>query len=83
MYVLLFLLNIGSLKIADLHRREYIIPVETIFIGEDTEIAQLVLDNISVENHTTSENIPLFINNGVVKKLKTSELYNDWIKENI
>jgi len=85
-YPLIFIeskLHIGSLKISDLHRREYIIPVETVFVGEDTEIEQLLMDNISVENHTESESIPLLVNKGVVKKLKASELYNDWIEENI
>lgn len=70
-------LHIKNLKISNLVRREYITPVDTIHIKGETEIDQLVLENISVENHTDAESIPLFVNNGNVKYLIASGLYND------
>jgi len=69
-------LYIKALKISSLHRREYIIPVETIHIGENTTIEQLVLDNITTENHTEST-FAFLCNHGTVKHFHTNALYED------
>lgn len=78
-YPLIFIedgLYIKALKISDLHRVEYITPIDTIFIGKDTVIEQMVLENITTENHTEKP-MPFFTNCGEVKNLHTNVLYED------
>lgn len=70
-------LRIRGLRISDLHRREEINPISTIFVGKNTEIEQLTLTNITTENHTGSAEMPFFDNNGEVKYLKAEMLFAD------
>ena len=69
-------LNIKALKISNLHRVEYNVPVDTIRVAPNTTIEQLVLDNITTENHTDSE-MPFFTKCGEVKNLHANALYAD------
>ena len=55
-----------NISIAELHRREYNVAVETLHIGANTTVENLILDNITVENRTGLE-MPFFVNNGTVK----------------
>lgn len=66
--------KIKNLKISEFHRREYVNPVETIFIGKNTVIDNLILENITTENHTDKEDMPLLINNGTIKSLNGSNV---------
>jgi len=70
-------LRIRALRISDLHRREEINPVSTICVREDTEIDQLILTNITTENHTGCPEMPLFDNRGTVRSLKAEMLFAD------
>ena len=67
--------RIKNLKITDLYRKEYNIPVETIHIGEKTMVDNLILDNIVAENHT-GEEMPMLVNNGSVKRFVTNNIMN-------
>jgi hypothetical protein len=62
-------LVIRNLRIAELHRREYINPISTVYVGQHTVIDHLILDHITSENHTDSPEMPLFVNEGTVKRL--------------
>jgi len=70
-------LRIKALKIANLHRREYINTIPTILICENTEIEQFVLDNITTENHVNNDPMPLFVNRGTIKHISTNMLFED------
>lgn len=60
--------KVRHMSINGLCRREYENPVATIQIDEKAEVEHLAINNISTENHTGFE-MPLFVNNGTVKKL--------------
>ncbi len=65
--------RIKNLKITDLYRKEYNIPVETIYIGENTVVDNLILENIVTENHT-GEEMPMLLNNGRVERIVTNNM---------
>ena len=69
------LLYIKSLKIENLHRKEYNTPIDTIYVCNDTEIDNLILENIATENHCNQNEMPLLTNNGLIKKLHTNSVY--------
>ena len=78
-YPLIFIedgLYVKTLKIADLHRVEYINPVDTILVCNNTIIDELILENITTENYT-GKPMPLFTQRGEIKHLHTSALYAD------
>ena len=75
--------KIKNLKITDLHRREYINPVETIHIGKDTVINNLILDNITTENHTESSEMPIFVNLGTVNDMWVTNIFVEGEKVDI
>ncbi|MBR2951017.1 MAG: hypothetical protein IKC46_14370 [Lachnospiraceae bacterium] len=78
-YPLIFIddeLYIKALKIADLHRVEYVIPIDTILVRENTVIEQMILENITTENHT-GEPMRFFRNCGTINHLHTNALYED------
>ena len=70
-------LYIKSLKISNMHRAEYVNPVSTIFVGHDTVIDRLMLDNISTDNHTDAQEIPLLVNEGQIKYFDAINLFSD------
>ena len=43
-------------------------PVETVYVGENTLVDTLVLENITTENYT-EEPMPLFVNKGKIDQL--------------
>ena len=69
-------LLIGSLRISELHRREEENTVETIYVDENAEIRDLVLDHVVTENHVGGE-MPLFVNRGKVDRLSARDLLAD------
>lgn len=64
---------IGKLKIADVYRKEYNVPVETLYIGESAVVEELTLENINVENHT-GEKMSEVVQRGNVNKWKGQDL---------
>ena len=65
--------HVKNLKIDTLHRREYNVPVESFFVGENATVENMIIDNITVENYTESE-IPFFVNNGDIKYLNLKNI---------
>jgi len=69
-------LHIKNLHIHDLHRREYINPVETLHVGWETRVDHLVLRNITSENHTNADRVPMWVNHGRVNVI-AQDVYED------
>jgi len=69
-------LDIRNLMISDVYRREYVYAVPTVRIDEETVVENLILQNITAENHTDEEDMPLFVNNGTVKESTVQNLYD-------
>lgn len=65
--------RVRNLKITDVYRKEYNIPVQTIYTGWGAVVENLILDTIVSENHTGQE-MPMFVNNGKVSKLTVKNL---------
>lgn len=68
--------KVTNLKIADVRRDEYVLPIDTIWIGERATVDNLILDNIVTENHT-GEPMPFFTNLGQVNGLTATNLRED------
>lgn len=65
--------TIKNLSISKVHRREYKVPIETLSIGANAVVENLILDDITVENHTGQE-MPFFVNHGEVKRLSARNI---------
>ena len=70
-------IHVKGLKVSNLHRREYINPVATFRIREESIVEKLILDNITTENHTEGENMPLIENFGEIKNLYSNMVFAD------
>ena len=57
-----------------LHRREYVTPIETVYVGEKAQVDRLILENVTQENHTSGE-MPLLVNNGTIAHLTLRDVY--------
>ena len=66
--------KVKHLKISDMYRREYITPVETIRIYAGGEVDSLILENISTENYTQEEHMPILVNYGTIRHLDTKNI---------
>ena len=66
--------KVRHLKISDLYRREYTIPADTIRICDGGEVDTLILENISTENHTQAGDMPILVNNGVIRRLDAKNI---------
>ena len=69
--------RIKNIKISDLHRREELIPIPTVFIGEESRIDSLILENITTENLTEDPQMPVLDNRGKVGRLYASNIRAD------
>lgn len=69
-------LDIRNLKISDIYRKEYVYNVPTVRIDAETFVENLILQNITAENHTSEADMPHFVNNGTVEKMSADSLYN-------
>ena len=65
--------RVGSIKLDTVHRREENTAIPTVYIGENAEIENLVLTNITTENRT-GEEMPLLCNDGNVQNLYARNL---------
>lgn len=69
-------LCVRNLSITALHRREYNVAVETLHIGPNTTVDNLILDDITDENRSCLT-MPFFINRGKVKNSIVRNIYVD------
>ena len=60
-----------------IQRREYENPVATLQIDENADVDYLGINDVLSENHTYFE-MPLFVNNGNVKNLMISNIFDKW-----
>ena len=67
---------VGSLKLDTMHRREETTEIPTVYIGEDADVKNLVLTNITTENQTGGTN-PLICNDGRIDTLYARNLQTD------
>ena len=79
--------RVKNLSIEHLHRREYENPVTTICIEKNAEVGNLILHDISSENHTQTPFSDI-VNYGTVQRLHISdgpknELLNEGVIENL
>lgn len=65
-----------NLYVKNLHRKEKINTVETVFVGKTAVVDNLVLENITCDNLTELEFVP-FVIKGTVKNLKSSNIMID------
>ncbi len=70
-------MRVRNLKVADLHRRETLNPIETIHICARGQIDLLTLDNIDTENLTEASDMPLLRNEGSIGCLKAANIHKD------
>lgn len=86
-YPLIFierLLHVGHITIENFHRMEETTAIDTVYVGEKTEVGEMVVSNASQENKTLAPIV--FLNNqGSIRKLITFnvETGNDkrWVGE--
>ena len=67
-------LHIRDLSISTVHREEFNVPVETLHIGANTIVENLILDDIITENRTERE-MPFFVNKGTVKSISARNIH--------
>ena len=64
---------VKNLKVHTLHRREFINPIETFYIGEKATVDMLVLENCTTENNT-DKLMPFMVNNGKIVSLAMRDI---------
>ncbi|MBQ9922891.1 MAG: hypothetical protein IJO52_11925 [Clostridia bacterium] len=69
--------DIKNLTVRNVHRQEYIDDTATVLLFKDAVIDNLSLDNITSENHTSAESIPLISSEATITNKHTSNLYED------
>ena len=62
-----------NVKISEVHRKEYCIPVETIFVGENAVVEKMIVDHVVTENHT-GETMPVIVKKGEVQELTVQNI---------
>ena len=75
-YPLIWIQNdvkIKNLTLRSIHRREYNVPIETLYIGKGYPIDNLIIDDLTVEDYT-GEKYPVIVNDGEVKNLVLSNI---------
>ena len=60
--------KVKNIVISDVYRKESLIPVETVHVGENTEVDSMIMENIMTENHT-GQSMPMLSNEGRIKRL--------------
>lgn len=70
------LIDVKNLKISDVHRREFVdAEAPTINIFENSTVDNLILDNITTENHVDDRTIPVIVNHAEVKNRRAESIY--------
>ena len=72
-----------NITVRNVHRKEYIAAGPTVLVREEADITNLMLDNITSENYTDAESMPLTEFLSPINDLYTSRLYEDGKQINI
>ncbi len=67
-------LKVKNMRIDGLHRIETDTPVETIHVGPDVKVGNLIINDVTQENHTDKGDMPLFVNKGQIEKLQFTNI---------
>lgn len=59
---------VNNLTVSCLHRREYTLPRDTVFVGKGASVNRLILEDVTTENHT-EQPMPLLHNLGKINYL--------------
>lgn len=65
---------IKNIKISRLFRKEKVLPIETVYVGEDAVVENLALEDIITENLTDSPEMPTLVCDGKIEKLSASDI---------
>lgn len=84
-------LKVKNMRIDGLHRIETDTPVETIHIGPNVKVGNLIINDVTQENRTDKGDMPLFVNHGQIERLQftnirageQSEIINNGTIENL
>jgi len=68
---------VKNLKVSDVHRREFEVPIETVLVGWKARVDNLILENITTENHMNAPRVPVYNNQGTVYNLTASNIFED------
>ena len=64
---------VGTLTLRDLHRDEKALPRDTVYVGENTTVDRLIIENATTEN-STGEPMPFLHNKGSIAYLSLSNV---------
>lgn len=65
---------VKKVSIKNVYRKEQVTAIPTIYIGQNTPVEQLVIENIKQEN-LLDESFPLIHNKGIIENLVLKDLY--------
>ena len=76
-YPLLYVQNdltVKNLVIDAVHRIETDTPVETIYVGQCATVENMIVNDVTQENHTDKGDMPLMVNRGTINKLQFTNI---------
>lgn len=76
-YPLLYVQNdltVKNLAIDGVHRIETDTPVETIYVGQCATVENMIVNDVTQENHTDKGDMPVMVNKGTINKLQFTNI---------
>lgn len=76
-YPLLYVQNdltVKNLVIDGVHRIETDTPVETIYVGQCATVENMIVNDVTQENHTDKGDMPVMVNKGTINKLQFTNI---------
>ena len=67
-------LTVKNLVIDGVHRIEIDTPVETIYVGQCATVENMIVNDVTQENHTDKGDMPLMVNRGTINKLQFTNI---------
>lgn len=67
-------LTVKNLVIDGVHRIETDTPVETIYVGQCATVENMIVNDVTQENHTDKGDMPLMVNRGTINKLQFTNI---------
>ena len=65
---------VKNLTIDAVHRIETDTPVETVYVGKNTPVDNLIINDVVQENHTDKGDMPVLVNKGKIAKLQFTNI---------
>ncbi len=76
-YPLLYVQNdltVKNLVIENVHRIETDTPVETIYVGQCATVENMIVNDVTQENHTNKGDMPVMVNKGTINALQFTSI---------